>query len=381
MLKIANIIGARPQFVKYFPVGRAICANNDHGAEPLQDILVHTGQHYDYKMSKIFFDQLGIKTPDYHLGVGSGTHGQQTGEAIKKIEEVLLKEKPDMVVVYGDTNSTLAGALAAVKLHIPIAHIEAGLRSYNRKMPEENNRVLTDHISSLLFCPTKTAVGNLQREGIRNIINRGRLVDAQAINTIPSNSSVSVLNVGDVMYDVVLLTFPSAERESMVIAQLGLKEKGYHVLTLHRAENTDDPERFSEIVRFVNEVSAGKTVVFPMHPRTKKMYSSVDTKFRTSVKIVEPLGYFDGLVLLKNSSLLMTDSGGMQKEAFWLKVPCITLRDETEWVETVKSGWNVLYKDYTGKHSPTKSASMAYGDGKAAEKIVVTVKNDLSNSR
>ncbi len=354
---------------------------NETASGPVEEILIHTGQHYDYTMSKVFFDQLGIRSPDCHLGIGSGTHGEQTGNAIREIEKVFLQQKrPDMVVVYGDTNSTLAGALAAVKLHIPVAHIEAGLRSYNRKMPEEINRVLTDHASSLLFCPTRTAIRNLKKEGMGNIVAAGNLISEEFFDTVPRLADASVINTGDVMYDVIRLSMESAEHHSTVLRDLDLQGREYHMLTLHRAENTDDPARFSDMVDFVNDVSSGKPVIFPMHPRTRKVYERTSKKFHRLTRIIDPLPYFDGLVLLKNSALLMTDSGGMQKEAFWLKVPCVTLRDETEWVETVKSGWNVFYKDYNGKHAPSKSNGMVYGDGNAAETIVAAVTCYLSHS-
>lgn len=380
-LLLANIIGARPQFIKYFPLARALQRIGETSPGLIEEILIHTGQHYDYNMSKVFFDQLGIKSPDYHLGIGSGSHGEQTGNAIREIEKVFLREKrPDMVVVYGDTNSTLAGALAAVKLHIPVAHIEAGLRSYNRKMPEEVNRVLTDHASSLLFCPTKTAVRNLKKEGMGNIVADGTLISKQFFDTAPHLADASIINTGDVMYDVIRLSMKIAEEQSSVMHDLGLDGREYYMLTLHRAENTDDPARFSDMVDFVNDVSSGKPVIFPMHPRTRNIYERTSKRFHELTRIIDPLPYFDGLVLLKNSALLMTDSGGMQKEAFWLKVPCVTLRDETEWLETVKSGWNVFYKDYNGKHAPSKSNGMVYGDGNAAEKIVATVTCYLSDS-
>ncbi len=384
-MKIANIIGARPQFIKYFPVSKAIEKHNN-----IHDILIHTGQHYDYTMSKIFFDELGIKEPEYHLGAGSGTHGEQTAQVIQKVEEVLIKEKPDIVMVYGDTNSTLGGALASSKLHIPVAHIEAGLRSYNKHMPEEINRVLTDHVSSILFCPTETAVQNLKKEGFTNIINNGKLVDSpnsspltpapcSNLSTSQESSLCLVINTGDVMYDVILHALKIAENKSNILNHLNLAPKSYNLLTIHRAENTVNQERFSELIDFVNNASDSKPVIFPMHPRTKKVYEDYDNKLADNIKTIDPVSYFDILMLLKKSSLIMTDSGGMQKEAYWLQVPCITLRDETEWVETVQSGWNVLYRDYNGSHNHSDIASL-YGDGKAAEKIVnflVSSKNRL----
>lgn len=371
MTKVVNVIGARPQFIKYFPVAEAFKEAARVGAA-VTDILVHTGQHYDYGMSKIFFDELGIREPEYHLGVGSCLHGDQTGQILRKVEEVCLKERPDAVLVYGDTNSTLGAALAASKLHLPVAHVEAGLRSFNKLMPEEINRILTDHVSTLLLCPSKTAVKNLRDEGFRNVLNGGETVDGGFKGVFAEINNPCVINVGDVMYDVLIHASALAEKRSSILSVLGLEPGGYRMLTVHRAESTDDPAAFEEIIGFVNEASSGKTVIFPMHPRTKKSYEGSRKRFSANVRIIEPLGYFDVLKLLKNSALLMSDSGGMQKEAYWLKVPCITLRDRTEWVETVESGWNVLFRDYRGGHSPGGDAD-PYGDGKAAQRIVGAV--------
>ncbi len=375
---MTHIVGARPQFIKYFPVSEAIKKFNRHNPEKcIQDVLVHTGQHYDYNMSKIFFDKFGIKEPDYHLGVGSGTHGEQTGKIIQQAEKVLLKERPDLIVVYGDTNLTLGGALAAAKPHIPIAHVEAGLRSFNKAMPEEINRILVDHMSTFLLCPSKTAVKNLTDEGFRNLFNDGKIFplnyftegkDVKDINKDYGNSFV--MNVGDVMYDVLLYAIDIAEKESVILEQLQLVSGNYYLLTLHRAENIDHVERLEEIIGFVNDLSKDKTVIFPIHPRTKKIYRDAKRRFTENVNKIEPMDYFDLLMLLKNSDLVMTDSGGLQKEAYWLEIPCITMRNETEWVETIKSGWNVLYKDYNGSHNPTDVNGTDYGDGKAAERIV-----------
>ena len=374
-MKIAHIVGARPQFIKYFPVSEAI---KKHSQERnTSDILIHTGQHYDYNMSKIFFDKFGIKEPEYHLGIGSGTHGVQTGNLIQKVEEVLMHEKPDIIVVYGDTNSTLGGALVASKLHIPIAHVEAGLRSFNKSMPEEINRILTDHVSTFLLCPSKKAVKNLIDEGFKDIFDDGEIFplnyfterkDVKDINKGYGNSFVT--NVGDVMYDVLLYAIDIAEKESVILERLQLVSGRYCLLTLHRAESTNNIEQLEEIIVFVNDVSGGKDVIFPIHPRTKNIYENTKIKFTENVKVIDPIDYFDMLQLLKESSLVLTDSGGLQKEAYWLEIPCITLRKETEWVETVKSGWNVLYKDYGGPHNPTETHKTFYGDGKAAERIV-----------
>jgi len=363
ILKLVTIVGTRPQFIKSAPVSRAIQKHNvENPNEPLTKVLVHTGQHYDYEMSGVFFDDLGLKPPDYHLGVGSGTHGYQTGEMLKRIEEVLLAEKPDVVMVYGDTNSTLAGALAAAKLRIPVAHVEAGLRSFNKRMAEEINRVLTDHISDLLFCPTQTAVENLRREGITQ----------------------GVYLVGDVMYDAALQYLALAERKSRILERLGLKPKDYALATVHRAENTDDPQRLRAIFAGLEAVvRAGLPVILPLHPRTRKQAESLGLS-PNGVRVLEPVSYLDMLLLEKNARVILTDSGGVQKEAFFFRVPCVTLREETEWVETVETGWNVLIGC-----DPKRIACAAldfrqgkeeispYGDGRAAERIVKVIVHDI----
>jgi UDP-N-acetylglucosamine 2-epimerase (non-hydrolysing) len=312
-VKILSTIGARPQFVKCAPVSREL--RKEH-----TEILVHTGQHYDPEMSEVFFDELQIPKPDYHLGVGSGSHGKQTGEILAKVEEVILNEKPDLVIVYGDTNSTLAGALAAAKLHIPVAHVEAGLRSFDRTMPEEINRVLTDHISDVLFCPTQTAVDNLRNEGI----TRG------------------VHLVGDVMVDALEFNREIAEDRSQILERLNLASKQYLVLTVHRPANTDSQEHMENIMGAVGK--AGLPVVFPVHPRTKKFLEEYGmwNWLPANIIAIEPLGYLDMLKLMRHACKILTDSGGIQKEAYILSVPCITLRDNTEWVETVEEGGNVL---------------------------------------
>ncbi len=368
-MKVVSIVGARPQFVKYYPVSEAMDAV---GGDALENVLVHTGQHYDYLMSKVFFDEFGIKEPDYHLDVGSGSHAYQTGETLKRVEDVLRAEKPDVVVVFGDTNSTLAGALAAAKLHLPVAHIEAGLRSFNKRMPEETNRVLTDHVSDYLFCPSETAVRNLGREGFQHVVDDGRLVASDYnISGQAGPDGRLVVNAGDVMHDVLLRSLEKADSKSGILDRLEVRPKEYAMLTLHRAENTDDILRFEEVAGFVNRLSGSwDAVLFPMHPRTRNICEKASVRFSSNVHIIEPVGYFELLALLKESGTLMTDSGGMQKEAFWLRVPCITLRDETEWVETVELGWNVLYKDFAGIPQKTDPSPMPYGDGHASERIV-----------
>jgi UDP-N-acetylglucosamine 2-epimerase len=355
-LKIVDVVGARPQFIKLAPILQAIVKHNQKRPEcPIQEVLVHTGQHYDYEMSQVFFDELGLKSPDYHLGVGSGTHGYQTGEMLKRIEEVLIKEKPDMVMVYGDTNTTLAGALAAAKLHIPVAHVEAGLRSFNREMPEEINRVLTDHISDFLFCPTQTAVENLRREGIEK----------------------GMYLVGDVMYDAVLLYLDLAEKKSEIMERLGLKPKSYALATVHRAENTDQPERLRAIFEGLERVAKeGLPVILPLHPRTRKQLNALGIHPK-EVQVLDPVSYLDMLVLEKNARVILTDSGGVQKEAFFFRVPCVTLREETEWVETVETGWNTLVGcdpermvQAALEAHPGIESVWPYGDGQAAGRIM-----------
>lgn len=370
-MKIVQVVGARPQFIKYYPVSLAIEKYNKSSAGAVENILIHTGQHYDYTMSEIFFAELGIKRPEYHLGVGSGPHGEQTGQILQKAEEVLIRERPDVLVVYGDTNSTLGGALAGAKLHIPVAHIEAGLRSFNRYMPEELNRVLTDHSSSMLFCPTEYAVKNLYNEGFISVVNEGKLTDKSLDVSYEADiNNPMVFNVGDVMYDVLLSAVTVATEKSGILKKLRLSKKGYVVLTIHRAENTNINSNLDDIVEFVNEVSNGSPVIFTVHPRTKKILEAARKSFADNVIFIDPVGYFDMIWLIKNSALILTDSGGMQKEAFWLKVPCITLRDKTEWPETVRSGWNILYQDYKGPHQPVDSDELLYGDGNTAERIV-----------
>jgi UDP-N-acetylglucosamine 2-epimerase (non-hydrolysing) len=311
-MKIASVVGARPNFIKCAPLSREIRKVHN-------EIIIHTGQHYDYEMNKVFFDDLEIPEPDYHLGVGSGNHGEQTGEMLKRTEEVLMKEEPDFVFVFGDTNSTLAGALAAAKLNIKVAHIEAGLRSFDKNMPEEINRVLTDHCSDILFCPTETSVENLKREGVTN----------------------GVYLTGDVMVDALKKNIEIAEKKAMILNELDLRPKEYYLATVHRAENTDD---FNKLKSIVDAFCAIENLVFPCHPRTEKYlkdYGLWDGLVE-NVRVIKPVGYLDMLVLEKNAKKILTDSGGVQKEAYIFEVPCITLRNTTEWTETVEDGWNVL---------------------------------------
>ena len=312
-MKIISIIGARPQFIKCAPLSRAI--RREH-----EEILVHTGQHYDAGMSDVFFNELNIPIPDYNLGIGSGTHGEQTGKMLTEIEKLTIKEQPDLVLIYGDTNSTLAGALTASKLHIKVAHVEAGLRSFDRSMPEEINRVVTDHISNILFCPTGTAVRNLKNEGITE----------------------GVYNVGDVMLDALEYNRKIAEDKSSILDDLDLMPEEFMVATVHRPANTDSKENMSSIVKAFD--ATDDTIVFPVHPRTEKYMKEYGLwdELCQHVKVIPPVGYLDMLMLMANSSKILTDSGGIQKEAYMLGVPCVTMRENTEWVETVEDGWNVL---------------------------------------
>lgn len=347
-MKIASIVGARPQFIKAAALSRELRKRHT-------EILIHTGQHYDHSMSGVFFDGLEIPAPDFNLGVGSGSHGAQTGAMLSAIEEVFISQKPDRVLIYGDTNSTLAGALAASKLHLPVVHVESGLRSYNRQMPEEINRVVADHLSDLLFCPSEVAVKNLAAEGI----TRG------------------VHIVGDVMKDVLTWAKERADAGAAeFLGRMGLKEQKYLVATVHRSENTDDPERLGGILKALNALD--EPVIFPAHPRTLKVINNGGGhRLGSHVRVVEPLGYFEMVSLSRSARLILTDSGGLQKEAYWLGVPCVTLRDETEWVETVNSGWNTLTGANTDKivqtvRSSARPAARAplYGEGCVSARCV-----------
>jgi len=358
-MKLLSVVGARPQFVKLAPLDRAVQRHNvGHATGAIEHIIVHTGQHYDANMSDVFFDELSLPQPHHHLGIGSGSHGAQTGRMLERIEEVLLQEKPDAVLVLGDTNSTLAGALAAAKLHVPVAHVEAGLRSFNRRMPEEVNRVLADHVSDWLFCPTQTAVDNLKQEGIVQGVHQ----------------------VGDVMYDAVLHYAKEAQARSCVLKRLKLSAKGYALATVHRAENTDDPQRLKSIFLALEQIAKeGLPVIAPLHPRTRKQLSASGIQV-SQARCIEPVSYLDMLLLEQNAKIILTDSGGVQKEAYWFKVPCLTLRDETEWVETVKAGWNTLVGAdresivrVVGLAQGTLNHLELYGSGRAAEQVIVVL--------
>jgi UDP-GlcNAc3NAcA epimerase len=356
MKKILTVLGARPQFIKASVVSNAISYSDE-----LKEVLVHTGQHFDANMSDIFFAELGMNKPDYLLDIHGGSHGSMTGKMLIQLEQVMQQEKPDIVLVYGDTNSTLAGALAAVKLHIPIAHVEAGLRSFNMDMPEEVNRILTDRMSHWLFTPTDTAVEHLINEGC---------------------SPESIYPVGDVMFDVAMFHGARVKSEAGLLVRLGLKDKPYILVTVHRAENTDNPIRLIAIVDALIKISNQIPVIWPLHPRTRDVLNKLGKleMMNKKINLIEPVGYLEMVQLEKFSSLIATDSGGVQKEAFFYKVPCVTLRNETEWVELIDAGWNRLAP-------PMDAATIVgaierglgtsgndvtpYGRGDTAEKIVL----------
>jgi UDP-GlcNAc3NAcA epimerase len=352
-MNIVSVVGARPEFIQVAPVSRALRENH-------REILVHTGQHYDYLMSQAFFDELGIPDPDYNLGVGSNSHGRQTAEILTHLEKLLLKEQPDLVIVRGDTNSTLAGALAASKLHVPTAHIEAGERSFDRRMPEEINRLVADCVADLHFCASRAAVQRLAAEGITD----------------------SVHWVGDVMLDAMIQNRPIARRKSDVLARLELEPAGYALVTVHRAANTDDPVRLGQIVKALNSVS--ETIIFPAHPRTRKALTRIAARFAHHIRLIEPVGYLDMMILEDNARLIATDSGGVQREAYFMGIPCLTLRDETEWIETVEAGWNRLVGtepdqviDAWFNFVPPAAHPPIFGDGTAARRIAQILESDV----
>lgn len=345
-MRILTVVGARPQFIKAAPFSRAV--RREH-----TEVLVHTGQHYDPLMSDVFFDELALPRPDHHLGVGSGAHGAQTGMMLERLETIIQREAPDRVVIYGDTNSTLAGALAASKLNVPVAHVEAGLRSYVRSMPEEINRIVADHVSSYLFAPTDTAVRNLAAEGI----------------------TYGVTMTGDIMCDALRANAPIAAERSDALRRLGLERGGYVLATVHRAANTDDVHKLADIIDALTLLH--ESVVLPMHPRTRAALMGTDIEVEAPVRIIEPVGYLDMLALQQAARMVLTDSGGVQKEAYLLGVPCVTLRDETEWVETLEGGWNVLAGADTERiltaakrPRPSGNPPAVFGDGHAADRMV-----------
>jgi len=343
-VKILNVVGARPQFIKAAAVSRAFRAR-----PAIDDVLIHTGQHYDPEMSDVFFAQLGLPEPDRYLGIGSGTHAAQTAAMLIALERAIIEEHPDLVLIYGDTNTTLAGALAAAKIDVPIGHVEAGMRSFNRAMPEEVNRVLADHVAAVHFCPTRTAVDNLTAEGV---------VDGVHL-------------VGDVMADVLYLSLP--HRRPGALAEAGVAPDGYYLLTLHRAGNTDDPARLDAILRAASKLDA--PVVFPVHPRTRNAMERAGIRAEGSLRQAPPVGYLDFLALEAEARAILTDSGGVQKEAYLLGIPCVTLRAETEWPETVVAGWNVLADADADailagvERTPPSDRPDLFGDGRAAERI------------
>lgn len=345
-LTVITVVGARPQFIKAAPVSRAL---KEAG---IREILIHTGQHFDERMSALFFRELDMQPPAHQLDINSLGHGAMTGRMLEAIETILLQEKPGAMLVYGDTNSTLAGALAAAKLHIPVVHVEAGLRSFNRAMPEEINRVLVDHMSALLFCPTETAVSHLVRENIR----------------------CGVIQVGDVMMDATLDAVRRAKAESTILADLALEPKQYAVCTLHRAENTDNPQRFETLLGWLEAQNQKIPIIMPVHPRTQKIIDARAKKPK-NLRMIQPLGYLDMAWLVHHAHAVYTDSGGLQKEAYFHRVPCVTLRDETEWVETIEAGWNRLWTQ--ANYQPRRDIS-DYGQGDASQQIAKHLKAFLS---
>lgn len=366
-LHILSVIGARPQFVKAAVVSRLI--RSEAWRDRFSETLVHTGQHYDENMSEVFFREMRIPEPDINLGVGGGSHGAMTGRMLEGLERLILERKPDLVLVYGDTNSTLAGALAASKLLVPVAHVEAGLRSFNKRMPEEQNRILTDRLSTWLLCPTDTAVRNLSREGVED----------PGPGTVPTADSPRVANVGDVMYDASLFYRSiAAERpeEDRALRRLGI-DRPFHLLTLHRAENTDDRGRLASILSALG-MSGIRSIVLPLHPRTRKMLEAFGMGVPANVRVIEPVGFLDMLELERECEGVITDSGGVQKEAFFFAKPCVTLRDQTEWTETVESGWNrVVGADPRAILAALDAPHLVgpcpelYGSGDAGERILV----------
>jgi len=372
MLKLMTVVGARPQFVKAAVLSRKL--REREYTSQIQEILVHTGQHYDENMSDVFFREMQIPAPDYNLEVGSGSHGATTGAMLVGIEGLILQHKPDVLLVYGDTNSTLAGALAASKLHVPVAHVEAGLRSYMMSMPEEQNRRLTDHLSTWLFCPTSAAVANLEKEGIPSIAR-----------TRPTADEKSVVLCGDIMYEAFLFYRSLAlSLEMQILKDLPSQ---FCLLTLHRAENTDNIERLSAIVRAINRHKE-LFFVFPAHPRTRKLLAQYGLSFAEHVRVIDPVGYFDMIVLENACRFIMTDSGGVQKEAYFFAKPCVTLRDATEWVELVDTGWNflagaeeakigegIVWAEQLAAHG--REHPLLYGDGNTAAVIANEIRNSF----
>ena len=349
-VSVLTVVGARPQLIKAAAVSRALAAS-----AALKECLVHTGQHFDSGMSDVFFAELGIPAPAHHLGIHGGGHGDMTGRMLIALERTMQAERPDCVLVYGDTNSTLAGALAAAKLNISVAHVEAGLRSFNRRMPEEINRIAADRLSDLLFCPTHASVANLAAEGM----------------------TAGVHMVGDVMYDVTLYAAAAAKAKSRILERLRLTPKGYALVTVHRAENTDDPAALAAVLGYLRDHAQAQPVVLPLHPRTREAARREGLAFDGLI-VTEPLGFLDMHRLLANAATVLTDSGGVQKEAYFHRVPCITLRGETEWVETIEAGWNRLWR---GPDWRPRRDIPDYGDGRSAEKIAAILADRFAGLR
>ena len=352
-MKIISVVGARPQFIKLAILSKELRENHN-------EIIIHTGQHYDDNMSKYFFEEMQIAKPDYNLNIGSGSHGKQTAEMLIGLEDIFLHQKPDVVITFGDTNTTLATGLAATKLNIPVAHVESGLRSHNREMPEEINRILTDHISDYLFAPTLTAMENIK---IENLYGKPFLV-------------------GDVMYDSLLYYGKIAEQKSRILKNLKLKQKEYILLTLHRPYNVDNIQKLQNIFSALKQTK--RFIVLPVHPRSRKMIESTNTIIPENISIIEPLGYLDFIFLQKHSEKIITDSGGIQKEAYLNGIPCITIRPETEWIETVKAGWNVLVGDKKDQlienclhFKPSHNRPRYFGDGNSSKKIISILESHL----
>lgn len=345
MPQIFTVLGARPQFIKAAPVSRALAEAG------MTEVIAHTGQHFDALMSDVFFEELAIPKPAYNLEINSLGHGAMTGRMLEKLEEAMLAERPDMVLVYGDTNSTIAGALAASKLNIPVAHVEAGLRSFNRRMPEEINRIITDHVSALLFCPTQTAMQNLKNEGIVKGVHA----------------------TGDVMFDTTIAAVARAKGRSTILDDLKLTPRHYSVATIHRAENTDDPARFARVVAWLEDAARSTPIIMPVHPRTRKLLTQRGV-VPAGLTLIDPIGYLDMAWLVNQSVAVFTDSGGLQKEAYFHGVPAVTLRDETEWVETVVAGWNRLWT--SSGYAPRRDIP-DYGDGNASKLIAKLIRDTL----
>lgn len=388
-MKILTVVGARPQFIKAAPLSRAIEECPD-----LEEVLVHTGQHFDDDMSDVFFRDLCLPRPKYNLNVNGLSHAVMTGTIMIRLEEVVRRERPDWIIVFGDTDSTLAGALVAAQLNLPIAHVEAGLRSYNRSMPEEINRVIVDHLSTLLLCPTETAVRNLEREGVKGALDLGTGTRLRTLGEGGPPPGTCVVEVGDIMFDSLKFFGALADRRPSILESLNLSFKQYVLATIHRAGNTDDGEILESILNELCRLAVEIPVVFPIHPRTRKAIERflflTDDMIPRNLMLRSPCSYFEFLSLQRNARAIVTDSGGVQKEAFLLGVPCFTVREETEWVETVKEGWNTLVgakarglrEAVLGFNPPSAKAALSlFGSGDTADKIVDLLRRPLGANR